>query len=168
MIYNSRFLDGLSVEDAKRSVIDKLEELSSGASEITYRLRDWGVSRQRYWGCPVPMIHCGSCGLVPVPEADLPVTLPLGVDFDKPGNRWTTTHLEACECPKCGGEAVRETDTFDTFFESSWYFARFCDAQERPRSTRTRRTTGCRWISISAASSMRSCTSCIHGSSPGR
>ena len=130
VIYNSRFLDGLSVEDAKRSVIDKLEELSSGASEITYRLRDWGVSRQRYWGCPVPMIHCGSCGLVPVPEADLPVTLPLGVDFDKPGNPLdhhpTWKHVS---CPKCGGEAVRETDTFDTFFESSWYFARFCDAQ---------------------------------------
>ncbi len=129
-IYNSRFLDGLSVDDAKSRVIDSLEEMASGSREITYRLRDWGVSRQRYWGCPVPMIHCESCGIVPVPEADLPVTLPTDVDFDAPGNPLdnhpTWKHVT---CPVCGGHAVRETDTFDTFFESSWYFARFCDAQ---------------------------------------
>ena len=127
-IFNSRFLDGLGVDDAKSRVIARLGELGTGEGTVTYRLRDWGVSRQRYWGCPVPVIHCGSCGAVPVPDADLPVALPDDVDFDSPGNpldrhpTWKHTL-----CPSCGKEAVRETDTFDTFFESSWYFARFCD-----------------------------------------
>ncbi|MBE9553235.1 MAG: class I tRNA ligase family protein, partial [Proteobacteria bacterium] len=102
-----------------------------------YRLRDWGVSRQRYWGCPVPMIHCESCGIVPVPEADLPVTLPEDVDFDKPGNPLdhhpTWKHVD---CPDCGKAALRETDTFDTFFESSWYFLRFCAPVEDAAFTR--------------------------------
>ncbi|MCE3233009.1 MAG: leuS [Rickettsiaceae bacterium] len=99
-----------------------------GKRTINYRLRDWGVSRQRYWGCPIPIIYCDSCGAVPVPAEQLPVTLPEDVTFDKPGNPLdhhpTWKHVN---CPKCNAKAVRETDTFDTFFESSWYFARFSD-----------------------------------------
>ena len=125
-IFNSDFLDGLEVEAAKQAVADRLETLSLGEASTVYRLRDWGVSRQRYWGCPVPMIHCESCGVVPVKDEDLPVMLPDDVDFDEPGNPLdrhpTWKHVE---CPTCGGPATRETDTFDTFFESSWYFSRF-------------------------------------------
>lgn len=127
VLINSGFLNGLSVEAAKRAVSEKLA--AQGVAEITtqYRLRDWGVSRQRYWGCPIPVIHCDACGIVPVPEEQLPVTLPEDVTFDKPGNPLahhpTWKHVA---CPSCGGKAERETDTFDTFMESSWYFARFC------------------------------------------
>ena len=127
-LYNSGPWDGMSVEDGKRAAIHALETASAGTGKTTYRLRDWGVSRQRYWGCPIPIIHCDSCGMVPVPEADLPVTLPEDVDFDAPGNplsnhpTWKHT-----SCPTCGGDAIREQDTFDTFFESSWYFLRFAD-----------------------------------------
>jgi leucyl-tRNA synthetase len=126
-IFNSDFLDGLAVPAAKRAVIDRLERLGAGQGTIAYRLRDWGVSRQRYWGCPIPVIHCERCGIVPVPERDLPVRLPDDVTFDQPGNpldRHPTWKHTAC--PRCGGKALRETDTFDTFFESSWYFDRFC------------------------------------------
>lgn len=129
-IYNSDFLDGLSVEDAKTAVADRLQAAGNGEKTTTYRLRDWGVSRQRYWGCPVPFIHCPDCGEVPVPEADLPVELPEDVEFEGAGNPLdrhpTWKHVS---CPSCGSKAERETDTFDTFFESSWYFARFADAQ---------------------------------------
>jgi len=129
-IYNSDFLDGLTVEEAKTAVADRLQKAGQGEKTTTYRLRDWGVSRQRYWGCPVPFIHCPECGEVPVPEADLPVELPEDVDFEGAGNPLdrhpTWKHVA---CPKCGGKAERETDTFDTFFESSWYFARFADAR---------------------------------------
>ena len=124
---NSGFLDGLSVAQAKRAVIDHLERDGRGKGTIQYRLRDWGVSRQRYWGCPIPIIHCDKCGIVPVPESQLPVELPEDVSFDQPGNpldRHPT--WKYVDCPSCGGAARRETDTFDTFFESSWYFARFC------------------------------------------
>ena len=127
LLRNSRFLDGLEVEPAKQEVGKRLEEQGQGERTTQYRLRDWGVSRQRYWGCPIPVIHCESCGIVPVPEQDLPVVLPEDVTFDKPGNpldhhpTWKHT-----TCPSCGKPAVRETDTFDTFIESSWYFARFC------------------------------------------
>jgi leucyl-tRNA synthetase len=129
-IFNSAFLDGMEIEAAKSEVCTRLEALGQGERTITYRLRDWGVSRQRYWGCPIPVIHCSSCGVVPVPADQLPVTLPSDIDFDEPGNpiarhpTWKHT-----TCPTCGGEAQRETDTFDTFFESSWYFLRFADAQ---------------------------------------
>tara|TARA_B100000315_G_scaffold255950_1_gene300651 strand:- start:3055 stop:5619 length:2565 start_codon:yes stop_codon:yes gene_type:complete len=127
---NSEFLDGLSIKDAKSAVADKLEELNAGTREINYRLRDWGVSRQRYWGCPIPIINCDACGTVPVPEDQLPVELPIDISFDKPGNPLdhhpTWKHVD---CPSCGQAATRETDTFDTFFESSWYFARFCSPQ---------------------------------------
>ncbi|MBI4184016.1 MAG: leucine--tRNA ligase [Proteobacteria bacterium] len=126
-LINSDFLDGLAVDAAKEEVARRLEATASGRRETHYRLRDWGVSRQRYWGCPIPVVHCGSCGIVPVPERDLPVTLPEDVSFDRPGNpldhhpTWKHT-----ACPACGRPARRETDTFDTFVESSWYFARFC------------------------------------------
>ena len=124
----SEFMNGLTVEDAKRAAIDKVISDGLGDGVVQYRLRDWGVSRQRYWGCPIPIIHCDDCGAVPVPDKDLPVTLPEDVTFDEPGNplarhpTWKNT-----KCPSCGKDAERETDTFDTFFESSWYFARFCD-----------------------------------------
>jgi leucyl-tRNA synthetase len=125
--FNSDFLDGLTVDDAKRSVIRRLEQLGVGQGVTNWRLRDWGVSRQRYWGCPIPIIHCGACGVVPVPDDALPVRLPDDVTFDRPGNPLdhhpTWKHVD---CPKCGQPAVRETDTFDTFVDSAWYFARFC------------------------------------------
>ena len=124
---NSRFLDGLSPEAAIRAAIEKLASLNKGRGKIQYRLRDWGVSRQRYWGCPIPIIDCTACGLVPVPDDDLPVRLPEDVSFDQPGNpldRHPT--WKGVACPDCGKPAARVTDTFDTFVESSWYFARFC------------------------------------------
>ena len=127
VLMDSGFLDGLGVDDGKRTAAERLAELDAGGVAVSYRLRDWGVSRQRYWGCPIPIIHCLHCGAVPVPVADLPVTLPEDVDFSAAGNPLerhpTWKHVP---CPSCGAPAVRETDTFDTFFESSWYFARFC------------------------------------------
>ena len=124
---HSEFLNGLKVDAAKRAACAKLESLGRGKGTVQYRLRDWGISRQRYWGCPIPIIHCDSCGAVPVPDKDLPVTLPEDVTFDTPGNPLarhpTWKHVK---CPTCNKPALRETDTFDTFFESSWYFARFC------------------------------------------
>ncbi|MBK8173932.1 MAG: leucine--tRNA ligase [Rhodospirillales bacterium] len=127
VMINSRFLDGLSVEAAKTEATHRLVALGAGNAEVTYRLRDWGVSRQRYWGCPIPIVHCPVCGVVAVPVGDLPVRLPEDVSFDGSGNPLerhpTWKHVQ---CPRCRGDATRETDTFDTFFESSWYFARFC------------------------------------------
>ena len=129
-LINSDFINGLAVDAAKSEIIARLEKKQIGHKTINYRLRDWGISRQRYWGCPIPMIHCPDCGIVPVPEEDLPVTLPEDVTFDKPGNP-LSNHLtwKHVDCPTCGKAAERETDTFDTFFESSWYFARFCSPQ---------------------------------------
>ncbi len=126
-IYHSGFMDGLGVEEAKRAAIDAVERLGLGQGEVNWRLRDWGVSRQRYWGCPIPIIHCPTCGVVPVPDEQLPVVLPEDVSFDRPGNPLdhhpTWKHVD---CPVCGKAAQRETDTFDVFVDSSWYFARFC------------------------------------------
>ena len=128
---NSEFLDGLVVDEAIPAAIARLEESGDGRGEVQFRLRDWGVSRQRYWGCPIPVVHCGDCGIVKVPEAELPVRLPEDITFDQPGNplfhhpTWKQT-----ACPSCGKAAERETDTMDTFVDSSWYFARFCS----PRS----------------------------------
>jgi len=126
-IFNSGFLNGLDVEAAKRAAIEALEQRGAGRGVVNWRLRDWGVSRQRYWGCPIPVIHCASCGIVPVPADQLPVRLPDDVTFDKPGNPLdhhpTWKHVA---CPRCGTPARRETDTFDTFVDSSWYFARYC------------------------------------------
>ena len=133
-LFHSGFLDGLDVESGKRRAIEELERLHGGTGETTWRLRDWGVSRQRYWGCPIPVIHCAACGVVPVPHDQLPVVLPEDVDFARPGNPLdhhpTWKHVA---CPRCGTAARRETDTFDTFVESSWYFARFCDARAEDR-----------------------------------
>ena len=129
-LINSGFLNGLDVASAKRRVIEHIEAEGLGRGEVTFRLRDWGVSRQRYWGCPIPVIHCGRCGIVPVPRDQLPVTLPEDVEIKQPGNPLvrhpTWKHVA---CPTCGGPAERETDTFDTFVESSWYFLRFCSPQ---------------------------------------
>ncbi|MFT5489537.1 MAG: leucyl-tRNA synthetase, partial [Alphaproteobacteria bacterium] len=124
---NSDFLDGLDVESGKRTVIDHLADAGQGEGTTNYRLRDWLVSRQRYWGCPIPVVHCADCGVVPVPKDALPVVLPEDIDFKSPGNPLdrhpTWKHVD---CPSCGKPAERDTDTFDTFMDSSWYFARFC------------------------------------------
>ncbi|CAN7402369.1 leucine--tRNA ligase [Rhizobium sp. LjRoot98] len=131
VMINSRHLDGLTIEEAFDKVASGLEQASLGNApqaerKVNFRLRDWGISRQRYWGCPIPVIHCDDCGVVPVPKADLPVKLPDDVTFDKPGNPLdrhpTWRHVS---CPQCGKDARRETDTMDTFVDSSWYFARF-------------------------------------------
>ena len=123
---NSDFLDGLNSEQASAEVIRRAEIAGWGKGMVQYRLRDWGVSRQRYWGTPIPIVHCSQCGAVPVPREQLPVTLPDDIEFDKPGNPLdrhpTWKHVE---CPRCGGAATRETDTLDTFVDSSWYFIRF-------------------------------------------
>ena len=127
-LYNSGFLDGLTTDDAIARAIDELVRLGAGEATTQYRLRDWGVSRQRYWGCPIPIIHCGACGAQPAPKDQLPIVLPEDVTFDVPGNpllRHPTWRHVAC--PNCGGAAERETDTLDTFVDSSWYFARFAD-----------------------------------------
>jgi leucyl-tRNA synthetase len=126
VLVNSDFLTGMSVADAKASVIGRAESESWGQGKTVWRLRDWGVSRQRYWGTPIPFIHCDACGVVPVPKDQLPVVLPEDVDFQTPGNplvrHATWKHVD---CPDCGKPAVRETDTLDTFVDSSWYFLRF-------------------------------------------
>ncbi len=131
VMINSRFLDGMKPKAAFEEVANRLssETINGrpvGERKVNFRLRDWGVSRQRYWGCPIPMIHCDDCGVVPVPKADMPVKLPDDIEFDRPGNPLdrhpTWKHVK---CPKCGSDARRETDTMDTFVDSSWYFARF-------------------------------------------
>jgi leucyl-tRNA synthetase len=136
-IFNSDFMDGLDVPAAKRAVIKWLEATGQGTGVVNWRLRDWGVSRQRYWGCPIPVIHCDACGVVPVPKDQLPVTLPEDVDFSRPGNPLdhhpTWKHVP---CPRCAKPARRETDTFDTFVDSSWYFARFCSPRAAEPVTR--------------------------------
>ena len=125
-LINSRFLDGLTIEEGKSEVIRRISEQGMGQATTNYRLRDWGVSRQRYWGCPIPVIHCEKCGVVAEKKENLPITLPKDVSFDKPGNpldrheKWRN-----CNCPSCGSDALRETDTMDTFVDSSWYYARF-------------------------------------------
>lgn len=131
---NSEFLDGMTVAEAKTEVASRLQASGIGETSVTYRLRDWGVSRQRYWGCPIPVIHCDDCGAVPVPETELPVELPRDIDFDEPGNPLARhPSWKHVGCPACGKPALRETDTFDTFFESSWYFLRFCDPHNTDR-----------------------------------
>ena len=128
-LVNSHFLDGMTIDEAKAAVIARAEHEGWGKGTTVWRLRDWGVSRQRYWGTPIPFIHCSACGMVPVPKSQLPVVLPEDADFSVPGNPLdrhpTWKHVA---CPSCGGEAVRETDTLDTFVDSSWYFLRFASA----------------------------------------
>jgi leucyl-tRNA synthetase len=133
-IINSDFLNNLNVEDAKKYVIQKIESKAIGNSKIIYRLKDWGISRQRYWGCPIPVIYREDGKIILVPEKDLPVELPKDIDFSKPGNplenhpSWKHT-----KCPETGMKAIRETDTLDTFVDSSWYFLRFCSPKEKGR-----------------------------------
>jgi len=126
-LINSGFLNGLEADDARKKAVARLVELDQGVETTNYRLRDWGLSRQRYWGCPIPVVHCEACGTVPEKAENLPIVLPDDVTFDKPGNpldhhpSWKHTN-----CPSCGKAAIRETDTMDTFVDSSWYFSRFC------------------------------------------
>jgi len=145
-IYNSEFLDGLTVEEAKENIASLVEERDIGERQIKFRLRDWGVSRQRYWGCPIPMIHCPTCGMVPERKENLPVLLPEDVSFEKPGNPLdhhpTWKHVT---CPECGSEAQRETDTLDTFVDSSWYFARFCSPHA---ATPVEKAEADRWLPV--------------------
>lgn len=135
-IFNSEFLNGMTIEDAKEAVAKKLESrqldgVCQGERQVNFRLRDWGISRQRYWGCPIPVIHCQACGVVPEKKDNLPIKLPDDIDFEKPGNpldrHATWRHVT---CPQCGSGARRETDTMDTFVDSSWYFARFTAPRE--------------------------------------
>ncbi len=137
-LVNSHFLDGMDIEDAKRTVIERAEGEGWGKGTTVFRLRDWGVSRQRYWGTPIPIIHCDACGAVPVPKDQLPIVLPEDVSFDIPGNpldRHPT--WKNVPCPSCGGNARRETDTLDTFVDSSWYFIRFASQPDAKPFDRT-------------------------------
>ncbi|MEP0943946.1 MAG: leucine--tRNA ligase [Rhizobiaceae bacterium] len=151
VMVNSGFLDGLAKDDAIEAAINKLQEQSldnspQGVGEINYKLRDWGVSRQRYWGCPIPVVHCDDCGVVPEKEENLPIALPEDVTFDTPGNpldRHPT--WRDVPCPSCGKPAKRETDTMDTFVDSSWYFARFTDPKS---STPTNVSAANRWLPV--------------------
>ena len=143
---NSRFLDGLTTEQAAAEVIRRAEEAGWGEGTVQYRLRDWGVSRQRYWGTPIPIIHCDKCGPQPVPHDQLPVVLPEDIDFEKPGNpldRHPT--WKQVRCPNCGGDATRETDTLDTFVNSSWYFIRFAS---QPADKPFDRTEAEKWLPV--------------------
>lgn len=145
-IINSDFLNGMEIEAAKDAVATRLSGEGKGEKTTNYRLRDWGVSRQRYWGAPIPVVHCDACGIVPEKKENLPVRLPDDVTFDRPGNplehHATWKHVP---CPACGRDATRETDTMDTFVDSSWYFARFCS----PRAdTPTNRAAVDRWLPV--------------------
>src|SRR5207253_11262363 len=123
---NSRFLDGFATDQAAAEVVRRAEAAGWGEGRVQFRLRDWGVSRQRYWGTPIPIIHCAKCGAVPVPREQLPVVLPDDIEFDKPGNPLDRhPSWKHVSCPSCGGAATRETDTLDTFVDSAWYFIRF-------------------------------------------
>ena len=143
---NSSFLDGMTIEDAKAAVIARAEAEGWGQGTTVWRLRDWGVSRQRYWGTPIPIIHCDSCGAVPVPKDQLPVVLPEDVSFDIPGNpldrHATWKHVD---CPACSSPARRETDTLDTFVDSSWYFIRFAS---QPRDKPFDRAEAEKWLPV--------------------
>ena len=143
---NSQFLDGLTTEQAAAEVIRRAEQAGWGQGTVQYRLRDWGVSRQRYWGTPIPIVHCPTCGAVPVPRAQLPVVLPEDIEFEKPGNPLdrhpTWKHVA---CPSCGGSATRETDTLDTFVDSSWYFIRFAS---QPPNSPFDRTEAEKWLPV--------------------
>jgi leucyl-tRNA synthetase len=152
LLINSRFLDGMTIADAKEQVAARLEAATLGkapvaARKVNFRLRDWGISRQRYWGCPIPIIHCEICGTVPVPDKQLPVVLPEDVTFDVPGNPLdrhpTWRHVN---CPQCGKPARRETDTMDTFVDSSWYFARFTNPWDTENPTQRRQVD--QWLPI--------------------
>ena len=143
---NSKFLDGLTTDQAIADVIRRAEEAGWGKGTVQYRLRDWGVSRQRYWGTPIPIIHCEQCGAVPVPRDQLPVVLPDDVDFEKPGNPLDRHPAwKHVNCPSCGGPAARETDTLDTFVDSSWYFIRFAS---QPKDKPFDRAEAEKWLPV--------------------
>src|SRR5205823_8139149 len=131
-LVNSAQFSGMSSPEAKRAIVDRLESRHGARPAIGFRLRDWLLSRQRYWGCPIPVVHCDKCGIVPVPEEELPVLLPEVEDYTPKGK----SPLAAAEdwirvaCPQCGGEGRREADTMDTFVDSSWYFLRCCDPHD--------------------------------------
>ncbi|WP_213979550.1 leucine--tRNA ligase [Sphingomonas sp. dw_22] len=145
-LVNSHFLDGMDVADAKRAVIRRAEEGGWGTGTTVWRLRDWGVSRQRYWGTPIPIIHCESCGVVPAPRESLPIKLPEDVSFDVPGNPLDRhPSWKHVDCPKCGQPARRETDTLDTFVDSSWYFIRFAS---QPRDKPFDRAVAEQWLPV--------------------
>jgi leucyl-tRNA synthetase len=146
ILVNSRFLDGMNVDDAKAAVIARAEAEGWGEGNVAWRLRDWGVSRQRYWGTPIPIIHCQTCGAVPVPRDQLPVVLPPDVTFDVPGNPLDRhPSWKHVTCPGCGADAVRETDTLDTFVDSSWYFIRFAS---QPADSPFDRATASHWLPV--------------------
>lgn len=128
-LVNSGEFDGLTSAEARQKITEKLEKMGIGEEKVNYRLRDWLISRQRYWGCPIPVVYCPTCGTVLVPDDELPVKLPEDVDFvtDAISPLETNKEFLYCRCPKCGGDAKRETDTMDTFIDSSWYFLRYCD-----------------------------------------
>ena len=167
---NSGFLDGLGVEDAKRAIAAWLSERGLGEATVGYRLRDWLISRQRYWGAPIPVVHCEGCGVVPVPDDQLPVLLPEVDDYAPKGMSPIAANTAFVEttCPACGGPARRETDTMDTFVDSSWYFLRYTAPHLSTGAVRARRRRllAARSTSTSAASSTRSCTCCTPASSP--
>ena len=146
IIVNSRWMNGMTIDQAKADVIARAQAEGWGTGQTQYRLRDWGVSRQRYWGTPIPIIHCQTCGIVPVPDDQLPVTLPEDVSFDIPGNpldrhpSWSKVN-----CPSCGQPARRETDTLDTFVDSSWYFIRFAS---QPHDKPFDRTVAEKWLPV--------------------
>ena len=143
---NSSFLDGLTTQQASAEIVRRADQAGWGRGTVQYRLRDWGVSRQRYWGTPIPIIQCANCGAVPVPREQLPVVLPEDIEFDKPGNPLdrhpTWKHVS---CPSCGGTATRETDTLDTFVDSSWYFIRFAS---QPADKPFDRTEAEKWLPV--------------------
>ncbi|MBO6717176.1 MAG: leucine--tRNA ligase [Rhizobiaceae bacterium] len=155
VMINSRFLDGMKPKAAFDMVADRLEKIDVGGRpmaerKVQFRLRDWLISRQRFWGCPIPVVHCEACGAVPVPDSELPIVLPDDPGFDKPGNpldhHATWKHVA---CPKCGKDATRDTDTMDTFVDSSWYFARFTDPWNTERPTTLKYVDGANgWLPV--------------------
>ena len=160
MTGSGRF-DGKGNREAYAEIVAWLAEEGRGETAVNYRLRDWLVSRQRYWGAPIPIVYCEQCGMVPVPDEQLPVELPEIEDYAPQGKSPLAAAEDwvATECPRCGGPARRETDTMDTFVDSSWYFIRYLDpATPRPPGTAPPPSTGCRSTSTSAGSSTRSCT----------
>ena len=168
---NSGPFDGTNNRDAIPAIIDYLEERRLGRRTINFRLKDWGISRQRYWGTPIPMIYCDGCGVVPVPYEDLPVVLPLDAKVEMVGRSPLADNpaFYNVECPRCGKAARRETDTMDTFVESSWYFLKYASPhtdRDPPRQGQGR-LLDCPWTSISAAWSTPSSISSTPGSSTG-
>ena len=167
-LVNSGEFDGMPADDAKSAIVEALHKRGRGAPAVSYRLRDWSFSRQRYWGCPIPIVYCDDCGVVPVPDEDLPVLLPEVDDYLPKGKAPLASNEEWMNvpCPKCGKPATREADTMDTFVDSSWYFIRYVDRRTTKRpSVATSSTTGCPCRSTSAASTMPPAISCTRASS---